>query len=165
MGINRRKMLIASFGGIALAMPGLSAIYRWMDSKKIKITVAGPFQQRSYNSSELPIKVSNKPDWFSVDSITIGFNTLEPSADLTLALCSALDFPKKPVQINGRIIGKLDKTLARAAESYDVSGILGREVNLGIVTAKIVPTIEHYIYYASKVQLKDISRIEWEIYC
>lgn len=162
---SRRRMIAVSLGGVALAIPGFSALYRWANSKRINITIEGPFQSGSYTASELPVKMSEEADWFSVDGLAIGSNSIEPSADLTLKLRSAPDLPKKPVQVDGRIIGRSGETLASATESHDASGILSRprEITVGMSTGYVVPTIEHYICFSQRVRLHDISRIEWEM--
>jgi hypothetical protein len=165
IGISRRRIIVFIVGGFVLAIPGFSAIFHGMNSRKIKVTIDGPFQRGLYDISESQIRISNKPGWFSVDGVTIAYYDFEPFAKLSLSPCSAPDLPKKPIPIEGRIIGRSGKTLAHAMESYNVSEILEKhlEVNMGMVTAKIVPSIEHYIYWTSDVQIKDISRIEWEV--
>lgn len=166
LGMSRRRMILVSVGGFVPVIPGISTIPRLANTKEpIRITIEGPFQKRFYRPSELDITVSKQASWFSPDSLLVGFSSFEPSAALTLKLNDSPEFPKKSFRISGRIMGRSGKTLAQATQTYDASRVPRKPHNtdLGMVTARIEPTIEHYIHWPSNVRVEDMSRIEWQI--
>ena len=47
-GMTRRKMLAVSAAGVAIALPGITALYRWVSDDKLVIIIEGPFEEYGY---------------------------------------------------------------------------------------------------------------------
>lgn len=165
-GISRRRMILVSTGGALLAIPGISAICRWANTPTpIRITLKGPFRRGAYVRREQDFKVSHQARWFSIDGLSLGFVAFEPSADLHLILNDTSDFPKKPFQIRGRIIGDSGQTLAEATEVYDPSNLSkgAYTITVGMTKARVESAIDHCVHWVSNVRIEDMATIEWEI--
>lgn len=171
LGISRRRMILASLGGVAITIPGVSANCRRANTKEpIRIAFKGPFQRGSFQrgscgESQVAIPGSVQASWFSIQGLLISFNLIEPFAQLKLLLHDTSDFPKESFRISGRIIGHSGKTLARASQTFDASRVPRKPhyIDLGMVKARVEPIIEHNIHFPSNVRVEDMSRMEWEI--
>lgn len=51
-GMTRRQMIAVTAAGAAITVPGIAAIYRWGSTKKLEITLKGPFENYGYFKPE-----------------------------------------------------------------------------------------------------------------
>ena len=163
--ITRRRALVILTAGIVAN--GLTVSYLWLRSRKkqIHIVVDGPFSKGAWNSRDLKLNVENGEPWFSVEELSMAFSDFEPAAVLTLLLHPENNLPNTSFRIDGRIIGRSEKVLASASESYDFSKLTpkARQINFGVTTAVVIPTIEHSIPWGSGVDLADMTKVQWQI--